>query len=111
MDLYEIREARLDVISEEAEHQEFSRETTTAEPHNVVSDREGRAVRDVFTFQRFSVNTNESLHFEPCEDGPPSPVEAEDGHDDDDDVFKEGETQVGTQLSTQFIAYSLTKMV
>ncbi|XP_070765368.1 fibronectin type III and SPRY domain-containing protein 2 [Enoplosus armatus] len=92
MDLYEIRGGILDVIAEEAEHQELSRESTTMEPYNVVSDRGGRATRDVSTFQRFSVDTNESLHFEPCEDSPPSPTGAEDGHDEDD-VFKEGETE------------------
>ncbi|GAA6218853.1 fibronectin type III and SPRY domain-containing protein 2 isoform X1 [Lates japonicus] len=92
MDLYEIRGGRLDVIAEEADHQELSRESTTMEPYSVVSDREGRAARDVSTFQRFSVNTNESLRFEPCEESPPPPTGAEDGHDDDD-VFKEGGTE------------------
>ncbi|XP_040889909.1 fibronectin type III and SPRY domain-containing protein 2 [Toxotes jaculatrix] len=92
MDLYEIRGGRLDVISEEAEHQELSRESTPMEPYNVVSERGGKATRGVSTFQRFSVNTNESLRFEPCEDNPPSPTGAEDGRDDDD-VFKEGETE------------------
>lgn len=95
MDLYEIRGGRLDVIVEEAEQRETSRESTSMEPHSMVSDREARATRGTSTFQRFSVNTNESLHFEPCEDTPPSPTEAEDGYDDDD-VFKEGETQVET---------------
>lgn len=95
MDLYEIRGGRLDVIAEEAEHQDLSRESTAMEPYSMVSDREGRATHDVSTFQRFSVNTNESLRFEPCEDSPPSPTGAEDGYDNDD-VFKEGETQVGT---------------
>lgn len=88
------------MIAEEADHQELSRESTTMEPYSVVSDREGRAARDVSTFQRFSVNTNESLRFEPCEESPPSPTGAEDGHDDDDDVFKEGGTEVRTL--TQF---------
>lgn len=83
------------MIAEEAEHQELSRESTTMEPYNVVTDRGGRATRDVSTFQRFSVDTNESLRFEPCEDSSPSPTGAEDGFDDDD-VFKEGETEVGT---------------
>lgn len=87
MDLYEFREERLDVIAEEAE----------------VAGREGSATRGVSTFQRFSVNTNESLHFEPCEDSPPSPTGAEDGYDDDS-VFKEGETQVKTV--TQLLALS-----
>lgn len=90
------------MIAEEAEHQDLSRESTTMEPYNVVSDRGGRAPQDVSTFQRFSVNTNESLHFEPCEDSTPSPTRAEDGHDDDDDddVFKEGETEVGDTNTT-----------
>ncbi|XP_070817114.1 fibronectin type III and SPRY domain-containing protein 2 [Chaetodon trifascialis] len=92
MDLYEIRGGRLDVIAEEAEHQELGRASTTMEPYNVVPDRGGRATRDVSTFQRFSVGTNESLRFEPCEGSSPSPTGAEDGHDDDD-VFKEGETE------------------
>ncbi|XP_034536298.1 fibronectin type III and SPRY domain-containing protein 2 [Notolabrus celidotus] len=81
MDLYEIRVERLGTIAEEAEHQGLSRESTTM-------DRGGRTTRDVSTFQRFSVDTNESLHFEPCEDNPPSPTGAEDGNDEDD-VFKD----------------------
>ncbi|KAG8001275.1 Fibronectin type III and SPRY domain-containing protein 2 [Nibea albiflora] len=43
MDLYDIRGGGLDVIREESEHQELSRESTTMEPYNVVSDRGGRA--------------------------------------------------------------------
>ncbi|KAM7405900.1 hypothetical protein PAMP_000315 [Pampus punctatissimus] len=86
MDLYDIRGGRLDVIAEEAEHQE----STTMESSR---DRGRRATRDVSTFQRFSVDTNESLCFEPYEDSNPSPTGAEDGHDDDDDVFKEEETE------------------
>ncbi|XP_041642298.1 fibronectin type III and SPRY domain-containing protein 2 [Cheilinus undulatus] len=82
MDFYEIRGGRLDVIAEESEHHDLSRASTAMEPYNVTSDR-GR------TFQKFSVNTNESLHFEPCEDIPPSPTGAEDGNDEDD-VFMEG---------------------
>ncbi|CAJ1049435.1 fibronectin type III and SPRY domain-containing protein 2 [Xyrichtys novacula] len=89
MDLYEIREERLGTISEEAEHQEISRESTTMEPYHVVSDKGGRTARDVSTFQRFSVDTNESLRFEPCEDMSPSPTGAEDG-DDEDEVFRDG---------------------
>ncbi|XP_041838355.1 fibronectin type III and SPRY domain-containing protein 2 [Melanotaenia boesemani] len=79
MDLSEIR-GRLDVIAEEAEQQDLSRESTTMETNNVLPDKGGR------TFQRFSVNTNESLHFDPCEGSSPSPTGAEDGHDND--VFK-----------------------
>ncbi|KAM8761940.1 fibronectin type III and SPRY domain-containing protein 2 [Acanthopagrus schlegelii] len=90
MDLYEIRGGRLDVISEEAEHQ-LSRDSTTMERSDVVPDRGARATREVSTFQRFSVDTNESLRFEPCEDSSPSPTGAEDGHDD---VFKEGKTEL-----------------
>ncbi|XP_022604466.1 fibronectin type III and SPRY domain-containing protein 2 [Seriola dumerili] len=93
MDLYEIRGGRLDVITEEAEHQDLSRESNTMEPYKVASARGGRATRDISTLQRFSVGTNESLRFEPCEDSPPSPTGAEDGLDDDDDVFREGETE------------------
>ncbi|XP_071389706.1 fibronectin type III and SPRY domain-containing protein 2 [Centroberyx affinis] len=94
MDLYDIRGGRLDVITEEAlsgdEHQELNRGFTSMEPFASVSDRGGKATRDVSTFQRFSVDTNESLHFEPCEDEAPSPTGAEDGHDD---VFEEQETE------------------
>ncbi|XP_029934033.1 fibronectin type III and SPRY domain-containing protein 2 [Myripristis murdjan] len=94
MDLYEIRGGRLDVIAEEApsgeEYQELGRESATMEPFLVAAGRGGRATRDVSTFQRFSINTNESLHFEPCEDGAPSPTGADDGHDD---VFEEHETE------------------
>lgn len=92
MDLYDIRGGRLDVIREESEHQELSRESTTMEPYNVVADRGGRATRDVSTFQRFSIDTNESLRFDPCEDSSPSPTGAEDGNDD---VFQQEETEVG----------------
>ncbi|KAM7015262.1 fibronectin type III and SPRY domain-containing protein 2 isoform 1-T2 [Tautogolabrus adspersus] len=92
MDLFEIRGGTLDVIAEEAEHQDLSRESTTLESFNVTSDRGGRTTRDVSTFQRFSVDTNESLHFEACEEIPPSPTGAEDGNDEDD-VFKEEGTE------------------
>lgn len=88
MDLNEIKGGRLDVIAEEAEHQELSRELTT------MADRGGRATRGVSTFQRFSIDTNESLRFEPCEDSLPSPTGAGEGLDDDD-VFKEKGTEVG----------------
>lgn len=95
MDLYEIRGGPLDVIAEEAEHQS-SRESTT------MADRGERATRGVSTFQRFSVDTNESLRFEPCEDSLPSPTGAEDGLED---VFKEGETEVGTLTWLQPMMY------
>lgn len=88
MDLYDIRGGRLDVIAEEAEHQELSRESTTMEPSR---DEGGRATRDMYTLQRFSMDTNESLRFEPYEGSTPSSTEAEDGHDDD--VFKEEENE------------------
>ncbi|XP_037552851.1 fibronectin type III and SPRY domain-containing protein 2 [Nematolebias whitei] len=42
------------------------------------------------TFQRFSVGTNESLRFEPCEDSSPSPTGPEDGHNEDDVFRREG---------------------
>ncbi|XP_011486904.1 fibronectin type III and SPRY domain-containing protein 2 isoform X1 [Oryzias latipes] len=51
------------------------------ETHKGVSDRGGR------TFQRFSVDTNESLHFEPCEDSSPSPTGIE--HDEDNVFIKD----------------------
>lgn len=76
------------MIAEEAEHQELSRESTTMEPSR---DEGGRATRDMYTLQRFSMDTNESLRFEPYEGSTPSSTEAEDGHDDD--VFKEEETE------------------
>ncbi|MED6278169.1 hypothetical protein CHARACLAT_020927 [Characodon lateralis] len=72
----------MDVIPEESEHQDFRRESTTMEAYNVVPEPGGR------TFQRFSVNTNESLRFEPCEESCPSPTGAEHGPDD---VFEKGE--------------------
>lgn len=87
MDLFEIRGGMLDVIAEESEHQELSQESSTMETFGVGRDR-GRGQGT--TFQRFSVDTNESLHFEPCDDNSPSPTGAEDGHDD---VFKEGGTE------------------
>lgn len=95
MDLYEIRGGRLDVIAEEAEHQELGSGSTTMEPYRVASDRRGRATQDVRALQKFSVDTNESLRFEPFEDSSSSPTGAEDGHGDDD-VFQEEETEVGT---------------
>ncbi|XP_013885917.1 fibronectin type III and SPRY domain-containing protein 2 [Austrofundulus limnaeus] len=72
---------RLDVISEEGEDQDFSRDPVPV--LNPAAERRGR------TFQRFSVSTNDSLRFEPCEDSSPSPTGAEDGHDEDD-VFRRG---------------------
>uniref|UniRef100_A0A3Q1F7Z5 Fibronectin type III and SPRY domain containing 2 n=1 Tax=Acanthochromis polyacanthus TaxID=80966 RepID=A0A3Q1F7Z5_9TELE len=93
MDLYEIRGGRLDVIAEEGE---LSRESTTMETYNVAAGSGARTARDVSTFQRFSIGTNESLRFEPCEASTPSPTGAEDGcgdDDDDDDVFKEEDTE------------------
>lgn len=86
MDLYDVRGGRLGVITEEAEHQESM--------ERGVLDGGGRVIRDTGTLQRFSVDTNQSLHFEPCEDAAPSPTGAEDGYDDD--VFKEKASEVGT---------------
>ncbi|XP_060924175.1 fibronectin type III and SPRY domain-containing protein 2 [Limanda limanda] len=99
MDLFEIRGGHLDVITEEAEHQELlSRGPSTMDPHSGASDRGRRATQNISTFQRFSVDTDDSLRFEPCEDSP-SPTGAEDGLDDDeDDVFKYGETE--TEIGT-----------
>lgn len=93
MDLYEIRGGRLDVITEESENQELSRESTAMESHNPASNRGQRT-----TFQRFSVNTNDSLRFDPCDSDSPSPTGAEDGLDDDDDVFREREPE--TEITT-----------
>ncbi|KAM8895055.1 fibronectin type III and SPRY domain-containing protein 2 isoform 2-T3 [Spinachia spinachia] len=67
----------LHVITEEAESR---REATR------MADGGGRATRAVSTFQRFSVDTDESLCFEPCEDNLPSPIGAE-------DVFKVADTE------------------
>lgn len=90
MAMYEVSGGRLDVISEEAEHQDSP--TTTMDHHTVAPEGRGRGV----SLQRFSVDTNESLRFEPYQGSTPSPTGADDGLDeDDDDVFKEGETQVG----------------
>lgn len=95
MDLYEIRGRPLDVIAEEApaghEYEDFSRDSTAMDPLG----GNGRATRDMSTFQRFSVNTNESLHFEPCGGSTPSPTQAEAG---EDDVFEEEETEVGRRI-------------
>lgn len=71
------------MIAEESEHQELSRESTTM-------DRGGRTAGGA----RSSVNTNDSLCFDPCEDSSPSPTGAEDGFDDGDDAVREGETEV-----------------
>ncbi|KAM9861284.1 fibronectin type III and SPRY domain-containing protein 2 [Aulostomus maculatus] len=79
MDLFELRGVRLDVIAEEAEHPD----TTTMEPF----DQGGKVTRDVSAFQRFSIDTNESLSFDPCED---SPTGLDDG--------QEGRTQ--TEMET-----------
>uniref|UniRef100_A0AAQ4NVQ4 Fibronectin type III and SPRY domain containing 2 n=1 Tax=Gasterosteus aculeatus aculeatus TaxID=481459 RepID=A0AAQ4NVQ4_GASAC len=83
MDLHDIRGGRLDVITEEAE--ELSRESTN------MADGGLRAARGVSTFQRFSVDTDESLCFEPCEDGLPSPIGAERGLHGD--VFEVAEAE------------------
>ncbi|XP_058485069.1 fibronectin type III and SPRY domain-containing protein 2 [Solea solea] len=80
MDLYELSGGRLGVIAEEAEH------------HESPSSTMNRPTRDVSSFQRFSVGTNESLEFQPCEGSTPSTTGADDGLDDDD-VFKEGDTE------------------
>lgn len=91
------------MIAEEAEHLALSRDSTTMESQ---TDRGERATRDVSTYQRFSVDTNESLRFEPWAESSPSPTGAEDGCDDDD-VFKEEETEVGTltQLWPKIFSY------
>ncbi|XP_072236982.1 fibronectin type III and SPRY domain-containing protein 2 [Leuresthes tenuis] len=86
MDLNEIRGGMLDAIAEETEQQDLSRESTIMETYNVVSDRERR------TFQRFSVDTNDSLSFDPCESSSTSPTGADDGHDDDV-VFRDGKDE------------------
>lgn len=89
MAMYEVSGGRLDVISEEAEHQDSP---TTMDHHTVAPEGRGRGL----ALQRFSVDTNESLRFEPYQGSTPSPTGADDGLDEDDDeVFKEGETQVG----------------
>ncbi|XP_037339534.2 fibronectin type III and SPRY domain-containing protein 2 isoform X2 [Pungitius pungitius] len=67
--MLEIRGGRLDVITEEAEHQESTN----------MADGGVRATRGVSTFQRFSIDTDESLCFEPCEDSLPPPIGEEDG--------------------------------
>lgn len=74
------------MITEEAE--ELSRESTN------MADGGLRAARGVSTFQRFSVDTDESLCFEPCEDGLPSPIGAERGLHGD--VFEVAGAEVGT---------------
>ncbi|KAM4630629.1 fibronectin type III and SPRY domain-containing protein 2 [Polymixia lowei] len=87
MDLYEIR-GKLDVITEEAlsgEERDKANEEVNREL-NRVSVRAGRDTLGMSTFQRFSVDTNESLSFDPCEDEPQSPAGAEDGRDN---VFEE----------------------
>lgn len=76
------------MISEGDEQQDFSREPVSVDMSKPAAER-GR------TFQRFSVGTNESLRFEPCEDSSPSPTGAEDGHDEDD-VFRREVNEVGT---------------
>ncbi|XP_047436767.1 fibronectin type III and SPRY domain-containing protein 2 [Mugil cephalus] len=109
MDLFEIRGGVLDVIAEEAEHQDSTRESPTM--YAGFSNRGGRTNRDVSTFQRFSVNTNESLRFEPCEDSSPSPTGAEDGEDsDDDDVFKEGQAEGETMSIRNRLQGKVTEM-
>ncbi|CAN9507174.1 unnamed protein product [Ophioblennius macclurei] len=86
MDLYDARGGGLSVIAEEAELRELSRESTSAETR-------GRAAPAASALQRFSVDTDDSFRFDPCENSSPSPTGAEDGQDDQDDVFKEGETE------------------
>lgn len=77
MDFYEIRGGRLGVIFEEAE------QDCCGEYNNMEGFGLGRG-------QRFSVETNESLRFEPCEGNTPSPTGTDDGQDD---VFNQADTQ------------------
>ncbi|XP_024858847.1 fibronectin type III and SPRY domain-containing protein 2 isoform X2 [Kryptolebias marmoratus] len=94
MELSDLGGARLGLISEEAEQQDFSPDSASQMFHPA-AERGGR------TFQRFSVGTDDSLRFEACEDSSPSPTGAEDGHDDDDDVFKTGGTQELVSIRNQ----------
>uniref|UniRef100_A0A8C6UFH6 Fibronectin type III and SPRY domain containing 2 n=1 Tax=Neogobius melanostomus TaxID=47308 RepID=A0A8C6UFH6_9GOBI len=86
MDLYEVLGGRLDVIEEESEQQDFSRESSRMEGPTAGQDRVAQGARGAL--QRFSVGTNESLRFEPCDT--PSPTGEDDGRDD---VFKYTESE------------------
>ncbi|XP_046897949.1 fibronectin type III and SPRY domain-containing protein 2 [Hypomesus transpacificus] len=90
MDVCDIRGAVLDVITEEVlsgdeDHDGDSKTGLSTEPFVVVSQRRKTVAS---TFQRFSVDTNESLSFEACvtsdEEEPVSPTS-----DEHDNVFDE----------------------
>ncbi|XP_068608777.1 fibronectin type III and SPRY domain-containing protein 2 [Brachionichthys hirsutus] len=80
MDQGEIRGARLDVITEEVEHQDLNRTSITMEPYN---DRGEPGA------QRFPVGTGEGSS--------PSPTGADDGHDEDS-IFKDGEIETESTI-------------
>ena len=80
------RGGRLDVISEDGEEHE--------EAYGVMSSSAARKQNqpNLSRYQHFSIDTNESLHFDPCEEeGSPSPTGAEDGHNS---VFDNQEPEV-----------------
>ena len=95
MDVCDIRGAVLDVITEEVlsgdeDHDGDSKTGLSTEPFVVVSQRRKTVAS---TFQRFSVDTNESLSFEACvtsdEEEPVSPTS-----DEHDNVFDEDGDEV-----------------
>ncbi|XP_033846538.1 fibronectin type III and SPRY domain-containing protein 2 [Periophthalmus magnuspinnatus] len=88
MDLFEICGGRLDVIEEESEHLDLSRDPSRMEGPAVGGQGRGATQVQRGALQRFSVDTNDSLRFEPCDT--PSPTGADDGQDD---VFKDTENQ------------------
>lgn len=74
------------MIEEESEQQDFSRESSRMEHPGAGQERAPQGVKGAL--QRFSVDTNESLRFEPCDT--PSPTGADDGQDN---VFKYTESE------------------
>lgn len=70
------RGGRLDVITEDGEEHE-----DLTEPSGVMPGGARRQNQtNLSKYQHFSIDTNESLHFEPCESDSPSPTGAEDGY-------------------------------
>lgn len=97
MDLYEIREGRLDAIAEEAEHQELEADLFHMHPHkDKVSNTLGQAA------------LQKSLPFEQGEHSSPSLTGADDGYDD---VYKEEGIEVRIRLTVSMVNHDLMKFL
>lgn len=96
MDLYEIREGRLGVITEEAEQQELETDLSSMQSHkDMVSNRRGRAA------------LQKSLPLEQGEQSSPSPT----GADDKCDAFREEGIEVRILLPASILNHALMKFL